>query len=456
MKKNNDFTSFGYSEADITPDWPVELVGFSRIDNTSKGILHQLKAQILVCKSDDEACCLITIDSIGFTVALTNHLRDLAAKELGVSRQKIMVCFSHTHSAPNAGTDHKYYTFASTRILSCVRKAASELSPLHAAWGVTDCEIGINRRGHQTAVDKRLGVLKLADSADQTRLLLLRVTAHANVLTSDNYHISSDYFGVTRDLLEQKLGCKVLMVQGAAGDIRPKFRQKNAEYLEVHGLEASAKPYSLEDKQKFYLQSMEALDKMAQAVSLSVDRILGKIKAVPIFQLSMFSEQGTFRADIPSMEKARKIAYEAGKEAGIDGTGWLSEIERLHREKITVQEGNVEIQYFVLNEGCLCGIANEAMCEIALDIQAQTDNPLFFFNGYVNGIDSYLPTAKEYDNGGYEVLWSNLIYYRYYRRVMPFNRNTARELAHIAADTWLNTQSQKPLLYLPEYGTMDQ
>ncbi|MBY9078248.1 hypothetical protein KIH86_17945 [Paenibacillus sp. HN-1] len=38
--------SFGYSVVDITPAGQVELVGFDRVSNMSRGILHNLLAQI--------------------------------------------------------------------------------------------------------------------------------------------------------------------------------------------------------------------------------------------------------------------------------------------------------------------------------------------------------------------------------------------------------------------------
>ena len=64
----------GFAEADITPEKPAELVGFYRPDNLSRGVLKPLKAQAAVWEAG-ERCCLITIDSIGFTKELTNELR---------------------------------------------------------------------------------------------------------------------------------------------------------------------------------------------------------------------------------------------------------------------------------------------------------------------------------------------------------------------------------------------
>ena len=141
------------------------------------------------------------------------------------------------------------------------------------------------------------------------------------------------------------------------------------------------------------------------------------------------------------LKQAEIIAEEAEREAGIDGRGWLDEVKRLHNNGIRHQWSDIEIQYFIINNGCFCGIANEAMCRIALDIQKSAQDSLLFFNGYTNGCNSYLPTAEEYDKGGYEVLWSNLVYYPYHGRVMPFNRDTADKLVREAVKNYLKIAS---------------
>ena len=437
MTDENIPVQFGYAEEDITPDWPVELVGFSRVDNTSKGVRHKLIAQVLLCRANDGDCCLVAIDSIGFTVELSNRLRDLIAEELSSSRDRAMVCFSHTHAAPDAGIDPKYYSLVCDRVLAAVKRAQRDMGQLNAAWAIAKSDIGINRRGDDAVVDKRLAVLELADELDRPRVLLLRVTAHANVVSSDNYEISPDYFGTTRDLLEDKFGCKVIMVQGASGDIRPKYQQDNAEYLEVRAFEASCRQYTQTEREHYFRQSQEALAKMAHSILQSVSGVLAEMRPVPVYRLTMFSKRHVFFADVPDMQRALRIANEARKAAGIDGRDWLREVERLNQNQVNAQKAEIEFQFFVLNAGCLCGIANEAMCEIALDIEQRTNDPLLLFGGYVNGIDSYLPTAKEYDKGGYEVLWSNLIYFRYHGRVMPLNIDTAEAVAQFVSDTWI-------------------
>ena len=91
----------------------------------------------------------------------------------------------------------------------------------------------------------------------------------------------------------------------------------------------------------------------------------------------------------------------------------------------------MELQYFHLDEGALIGVPNEIMCELALDVRAQCGD-LIFLGGYTNGCTGYLPTAEEYDRGGYEVFWSMLNYYMYSGRVMPLERDSAARLVQMA------------------------
>ena len=436
MDTRNAEVRFGYAEVDITPTGSVELVGFDRPDNMSKGVLNNLIAQIALWDVSGVKLCLIAIDSLGFTVELTNTLRDMVARELSTTRDKVMVCFSHTHAAPNAATEKAYFEALCAKVKNGIQKAVKTHEPVKAAWGIAEADIGVNRRGNHEALDRRIGILKIAGLNSAPKLLLLRVTAHANVLTSDNYLISADYFHTTRAQLEQEYSCKVLLTQGASGDIKPKYRQAEASYLEEHPREASMMATTPHDVKRRYDESMAALNKMAGEISAAVRSVYESIAPQPIYNIDMFSEVHSFAADVPTQERAREIADEAWREAEIEGRNWLLEVDKLHQNGVSTQYDDIEIQYFVLNNGCWCGVANEVMCGIALDICRRTGDSLVYFGGYTNGCGGYLPTADEYDKGGYEVLWSYLIYYPYHQRVMPLSRETATKLAEVVSYTW--------------------
>jgi len=438
-----DMVRAGYGEADITPDHPSELVGFYRPDNRSRGVMDSLRLQALVWEAHGGMGGLIAIDSLGFTVELSNVLRDRAAAVLHTGREQIMVCFSHIHSAPNAAEEPEYFEIVCRKADKAVREAASNMKPMEAAWGIGENTVGVNRRNEPDQMDGRLGILKLAARDGKgMEVLLIRVTAHANVLSGDNYFISADYIGAARKRLEEAYNCPVIMVQGAAGDIRPRYHQDNAEYVEIHCYEMARKGFSQEYRKTYVPQSRLALKQMAEDILRSVDAVYASLVMEPLKRLEIHSSFCRFAADVPDMERAEVIAEEAEREAEIDGRMWLEEVKRLLDGGIRRQYGDVEIQYLFVNQGCLCGVPNEAMSRIAVDIWKEAKAPLLFFNGYTNGCSSYLPTADEYDKGGYEVLWSNLLYFPYHGRVMPLNRDTAGKMVMQVVEDWKMEKEQ--------------
>lgn len=407
MKKENN-TYLGFSRVDITPLYNVQTVGFNREDNLSRGVLHKLLAQISVWRSDEEKACLVAIDHIGFMYEDSNTLRDMIGERLCIPREKVMLCFSHTHSSPNISLEPEYFRFLCEQVLSGVNEAEKNMIPVKAAWGTTEADIGVNRRNSGGVLDRRINILKVADAeTGKPCLLILRLTAHANVLYEDNYLISSDFIGAARELLEKKYDCSVMITQGASGNVKPRY-----EF------------------------TLEALDKMASAVGNAAEPCIELIKPTEIKRLTMFSQLDTFYADVPSLDRARDISEEAMRINRIDGTNWLKEVARLNAEGIKQQGTQTEIQYFVLDDGCLCGVASEIMCELAVDVAKACKDELIYFGGYTNGCGGYLPTAGEYDKGGYEVLHSYLIYYIYHGRVMPLNRDTAEQLVKSVAGRW--------------------
>ena len=421
----------GFCEEEITPERPVPLVGFYREDDTSRGVLKPLLAQVSVWeewtgKSGDEAgtilerCVLIAIDSIGFTTELTNALRDQVGTELGVSREKVMVCFSHTHAAPDAEAAEGYFDFACKKVLSAAKMALDGME-----WVKVRCEngraqIGVNRRAGNDALDDRVGILEAFGDQEERRLMILRVTAHGNVLKADNYLVSPDYFGDVREVLTETYGCPVMMIQGAAGNVAPKYFCSGNTPVDAQGPK--------------FVRSENALAMMAEELYKSVEKAIAErnpetsgenANANEGSALQAYSKELTLRSVLPSMERAKEIAAEAKEKCRIDGTDWLAELSRLHAQGIFVQEEKAEVQYFRIARFCLCGMAYELMTEFALEVAEGLKDEFFYLNGYANGILSYFPTKEEYDLGGYEVYWSLLIYHKAFHRVFPFEREEA-------------------------------
>lgn len=404
----------GYAQADITPTEPMELVGFYREDNVSKGIQSPLLAQVAVWESE-ERCCLVTVDSLGFMKDMTDLLREQVGQRLDVPKDKVMVCFSHTHAAPNAGSEKQYFEKICEKALMAVEQAMADLKPVSVGYGNAEVNIGVNRRPNGTKIDKRAGFLLAHDEKEQrNRLLLVRLTAHGNVLKADNYRISPDYFGAVREILQRQYVCPVMVLQGAAGNIAPKYFDSENTPVDARGPEL--------------VRTKEALNCMAEEVSEKLAGSMAQMTLTTDSTVRMYSKEMTLCAEVPSLEVAKQIASEATRFCGIDGSEWLAEVNRLRGNGIQRQEEKVEVHYFSVGGWCLCGVPYELMAEFALQGVEQTGNEFFYINGYTNGCLSYFPMEEEFDKGGYEVYWSMLIYYKYFHRVFPFERESGQTL----------------------------
>ena len=357
----------------------------------------------------------MTVDSIGFTRKLTDALRERIGGRLGISAEKVMVCFSHTHAAPEAESERGYYEEACSRIADAAVRARSSMVPVTAGWGNAHADIGVNRRWISEETDDRIGILKICDEqSEDPKLLILRVTAHGNVLKRDNLMVSPDYFGNVRDTAGKRFCCPVMVIQGSAGNTAPRFFCSEETPVDATG--------------ERYIRSRTALQDMADLITDSAAEVFGTIVQRKDPVARMYSVHTVLESDVPGKDEALRVAEDAKTQCGIDGSGWLSEVERLWEAGIRIQREDVEIQYFSVGSWCLCGGAYEFMTGFALETERTLKDEFFYANGYTNGCQLYFPTDEEFDAGGYEVFWSMLIYYPFTDRVYPFRRGSAGKL----------------------------
>ena len=188
-----------------------------------------------------------------------------------------------------------------------------------------------------------------------------------------------------------------MVIQGSAGNIAPKYFNSTETPIDASGAQ--------------YIRSRTALEDMATVVWEKLSQRIALIEVSDTPAIDMYSRELSLYADVPSLTMA-----------------WLEEIKRLHHAEVYRQEETIEVQYFAIGKWCICGVPYELMVEFALASMEKLKNPFFYVNGYTNACLSYFPTEKEYDKGGYEVYWSLLIYYKYFNRVFPFERDSASKL----------------------------
>lgn len=385
---------FGMHREEINPPLGAAFIGYHREVGVAS-IHDPLYVTASIFESEQTTLIFVSIDNIGLLVADTNTIREGIADRLDVSKKQITVVYTHTHSGPaTAGTEPltvAYKTILTQQAIVSAVKASETMQPVEMGWGVKQGKLGVNRRekinGHAVmgsdplgVTDDRIGTL-LVRRADDACLVgaFVFCTAHPNVLKSDSVVLSGDYPGVARTILEQALGCPVVIVQGATGNVNAKYRG-----------------------------DLASLQKMAFALSGHVLTTIPDVSFQPLTHHRIQSMINPMRlTEIPTINQLQDMADYAELTWGVSAARWLAYVQERSGETLTIP---VEVQLFELNEGSFSGIPMEPFCETALQIKRMRQTELAFFGGYTNGYIGYLPTAEEHPYSGYEVAINPVVY----------------------------------------------
>ena len=127
---------------DITPrEFPVLVNGGvqERVANKTHDPLH---ARCLVLDNSAVQLAIVVVDNCLIPRSLADEAKTLAAKDTGISPDRILISATHTHSAPSVcaclGTDRdeKYDKWLPARIAEGIHKAQKNLERARVGWAV--------------------------------------------------------------------------------------------------------------------------------------------------------------------------------------------------------------------------------------------------------------------------------------------------------------------------------
>jgi neutral ceramidase len=180
---------------------------------------------------------------------------------------------------------------------------------------------------------------------------------HGTVMSGQNLKISGDAPGVVTAYLEEKLGGIVLYINGAAGNIAPIY---------------SVYP----DASSGHLSQFKVL---------LGDRILAAVAS-----LAPGTRTVTMRVADRTIETPRR-----------EGLAWAVVLAAYAGagERATVR---LPLRFLEINDTLIWSAPVEMFCEIATAVRDRSPFARTFYFGYTNGWFGYLPTAKAFEEGGYE------------------------------------------------------
>jgi hypothetical protein len=244
----------------VTPPPGHPLGGYAaRAGETATGAHDPLEASIIwIGAADEPGVAWLCLDSIGVDTVLAAKLAAAVAGPTGLPSEHVLVCASHTHCGPIGWTGGVHPAHPAERepglveaLVTAVGTASRELVgrrvPMRLSWCAALIDgIGSNRHDPAGPHDRSSGVL-VAHNDSEVAAVLLDYACHPTVLGPETLQWSADWPGSGRRMLATALSVAATapappptigFLQGAAGDISPRFVRRSRDHREVGRLGA--------------------------------------------------------------------------------------------------------------------------------------------------------------------------------------------------------------------------
>jgi hypothetical protein len=266
----------GWASADLTPERPVVLTGFSRA-RVSEGVLDPIKATVLVIKSGQDGdgsdmVIMVSCDLISISDGLRDQVRAKVKQSLPeIDANTVVLNATHTHCAPETRTSSglaeklgkfgldiplawsrwgidlgvmsplDYLEFASNQIAKAIQQAWKNRKPGGLSFGLGHAVVGHNRLTAYTGGGSRMygktdesNFSHIEGYEDHSVNLLYTWNADRELTgvvinvavpsqASGGSRISADFWHETRNELRKRLGAGLFVLPqcSAAGDQSP-------------------------------------------------------------------------------------------------------------------------------------------------------------------------------------------------------------------------------------------
>lgn len=405
------------SEILLPPD--VHLSGYAGRIQPALGVLDPVYVRTLVVQSGDAKLVVCSADVLGFSVADARKIRDLIASAADTTVDMVLLSATHTHAGPatqflrRCGTVNPATIESITEaIKTTVQQAVERLTPATVAMGQGSCDQSANRRSADGPVDRRVGAWLFETLDRQPIAAVCHFGCHPVVLGPGNRYVSAEFPGYTVRELERQLGGDAvgIFLNGAAGDINPS----------IWSSMSSAPPtWSDPDLGVRVMAEMgQALARETIAATRKSPR-LGEVvlRATSRDATLPFSPMESLDQVEGMIQQIQNVTVPVGEVLPAETTASdhvTREINAAMLEYALERQADlvrgivyagivVDLTAIRLGDTVLIGIPGEVFAGTALGLKDVAGPLNLFVCGYANGNVGYLPTARDYDEPGYEV-----------------------------------------------------
>jgi hypothetical protein len=231
----------GVAKVVITPTEPIWMAGFGSRTKPSEGVRQDLYAKALALQDESgRPAVIVALDLVGIEKEMADAIAAEAARRHGLTRDRLVLNISHTHSGPVAGlvvmplydlnaaqreVVRRYTDALIAKILEAIGTSLQALAPARVEFGQSLAGIAVNRRRVRNRslpgpVDHDVPVLAIRDAAGALKAVAVGYAAHATAM--NDYRINGDWPGFAMAEIEQaNPGVTALFINGCSADANP-------------------------------------------------------------------------------------------------------------------------------------------------------------------------------------------------------------------------------------------
>ncbi len=433
----------GFSRVDVTPSLGTYLSGYFE-ERYADGILDPIFLNAIAVGNDSEKILIITSDFLGIREKFATKIRRMIAERTGITMDHIMLAALHQHTSiclrdgpsNNVMEDHEYLQILYRKFADVAQMAINDMTDSKVCYGEKTSEkpLSFVRRylmpdgsvctnpkpakcnswppiGPAEQSDNTVRLLKFLREDGQT-VALVNFSTHPDVVKGTKF--SADWPGLVRCFVEaEHENTHCLLLNGCQGDTNHKNYMIPAEerfpagegypHAEYMGRIITNTVNDLWD------QATEMHD---QTVAAEMTIVYNKTR----------TDKEEFFDECWDLYEAYQLKQDHSVNQTPSGIS-LAEASRVVRQRTEAPlYQKLPVTTLRVGEIGFVGFGGEPFTHYATAVRENFPNKTVIAACCANGFEGYLPTAKAFEQGGYEAVSS------------PFSPNLEEDCVNAATD----------------------
>ena len=392
---------FAIKNINITPTEPSYLSGQINRIVKHTNVLDPLYATIIVLEQKDQIFALLGFDLLMLDESLVDELRSAISFYTKIPYEHIFTMPSHTHAGPEV-LEEGLFGIKLQDVLPGYREslvdqvkqisieALNGLQDVHCYFTKVELkDMFTNRNDPNKPNDRYLRLIAFKNNEGEILGSFGNLACHPTILGPENTAISSDFFGILRDVIQEQYHFPILISNGAEGDISNRHTRISSDIHEMKRVR----------------------EKLVSQLPLCLDW-------VPVEDvLEFFNNKFKFRT---FLQKERMQAMIDHNDQLLQAELNVDKIKLLNASKTVLKaylsrptEGQITIEYNILKLGTiiLCFIPMELFSSHYLDLKAKLKHELILVGlsnisiGYLVDKDAY---GETYEGMTSPLPWSEI------------------------------------------------